>query len=96
MVLDLYVLSLNSMFSHINKEEMEVSIEHDFVTLNAKLELECSMKKEVANDQWGAPRSKLKLSCLYQRWRSLKDQHQKRLKENTQIDLCLLFGILFV
>ncbi len=44
MVLDLYVLSLNSMFSHLTKEEMEVSIEHDFATLNAKLELECSMK----------------------------------------------------
>ncbi len=51
MVLDLYVLFLNSMFSHINKEEMEVSIEHDFATLNAKLELECSMKKEVAKGQ---------------------------------------------
>jgi hypothetical protein len=66
MVLDLYVLSLNNMFSHINKEEMEVSIEHDFATLNVKLELECSMKKEVAKDQWGGPRSKLKLSCLHQ------------------------------
>jgi hypothetical protein len=80
----------------MNKEEMEVSIEHDFATLNAKLELECSMKKEVAKDQWGGPRSKLKLSCLHQKWRSLKDQHQRRLEENTQIDLCLLFGILFM
>jgi hypothetical protein len=24
------------------------------------------MKKEVAKDQWGGPRSKLKLSCLHQ------------------------------
>jgi hypothetical protein len=47
MVLDLYVLSLNSMFSHVNKEEMEVSIEHDFATLNAKLE--CSMKLQKTN-----------------------------------------------
>jgi len=52
------------MFSHINKEEMEMSIEHDFATLNAKLELEleCSMKKEVAKGQWDGPRSILK--CL--------------------------------
>jgi hypothetical protein len=36
---------LNGMFSHINKEDMEVTIKCDFVALNAKLELEHSMKK---------------------------------------------------
>ncbi len=37
--------TLNGMFSHINKEDMEVTIKCDFVALNVKLELEHSMKK---------------------------------------------------
>ncbi len=48
MILNLYVLSLSVRFSHINNEEMELNIKHDFITLNGKLKLENSMKKEVA------------------------------------------------
>jgi hypothetical protein len=69
--------TLNSVFSHINKEEMEISVKCDFVTLNVKWELEHSMKKEVAKRLVGGSRSKLKLFSLHQKWRSLKDQHQR-------------------
>jgi hypothetical protein len=67
--------TLSSMFSHVNKEEMEISVKCDFVTLNVKWELEHSMKKEVAKRPAGGSRSKLKLFSLHQKWRSLKDQH---------------------
>jgi hypothetical protein len=48
--------------------------------------------KETKGD---SPRSKFKLSCLHQKSKSLKDEHQ-RLVESTKIGLNLLFGILFM
>jgi hypothetical protein len=69
---------LNGMFSHINKEDMEVTVKCDFVALNVKLELEHSMKKEVVKITTGWPK-KQQLSCLRQKWKNMKmDQHQKR------------------
>jgi hypothetical protein len=69
--------TLSSMFPHVNKKEMEIRVKCDFVRLNVKWELEHSMQKEVAKRPMGGPRSKLKLSSLHQKWRSLKDQHQR-------------------
>jgi len=38
---------LSNMFSPLSKEDMEERIEQEFATLNANLELEQSIKKEV-------------------------------------------------
>lgn len=59
MILNLYMLSLSVRFSHINNEEMELNIKHDFITLNGKLKLENSMKKEVAKRWMGWPKKQI-------------------------------------
>jgi hypothetical protein len=71
---------------------MEVNWECDFATLNVKLELEHSMKKKVAKRLVAPPRNKLKLSCLHQKWKSLKDQHRKGQRKFHKLVCAFSFG----
>jgi hypothetical protein len=50
---------LSSMFSNISKVDMEESVEQEFVTLGAQIELERSMKKEVVKHAVGRPKKTL-------------------------------------
>jgi hypothetical protein len=48
--------TLESMFAPINKEEMKVFVEHDFDTLNTRLEVEKAMESEVVKQSVGRPK----------------------------------------
>jgi len=56
--------TLNGMFSHINKEDMEMTIKCDFVALNVKLELEHSTKKEVVKRPMRWPKKQIEVVLL--------------------------------
>ena len=47
---------LSSMFSSISKVDMEESVEQEFATLGAQMELERGMKKEVVKHAVGQPK----------------------------------------
>ena len=56
--------NLSGMFSVINKNEMEVYVQQDFVALNEKLEVEHGMCKEVMKRPIGRPKKKMKVVLL--------------------------------
>jgi hypothetical protein len=62
------------MFSHINKEDMEVTIKCDFVALNVKLELEHSTKKEVVKRPMGWPKKQIEVVLMAPKMEKHEDE----------------------
>ena len=56
--------TLKSMFTPINKEEMEVFVERDFDTLNTRLEVEMAMKSEVVKRLVRRPKKNVQVVLL--------------------------------
>ena len=56
--------TLNNMFTSINKEEMQLLVEHDFDALSMKLEVEKAMKSEAVKRSVGRPKKDVEALLL--------------------------------
>jgi len=72
--------TLQSIFTVIDKKKMEDCVEHEFVTLGKRLELEKAMEKEVVKYHVGRPRKELEVVLLTAKIEKLKGSTPKKAK----------------